>query len=1109
MDDQKSSSSTDKETNSPVELEQPSVFANHTLENTLLDCSHGDENNGNEAATLSPAGDKVHRVVDVSGTGECQVNLTDGLASNVPALSNLDSSNSERDVILESNKNQSSALTNIFKENLINDDLLPVDEPAPGLCETPRGEEMQVDASSGDNTEEKAALLDNQKRYKTPSCGDEVVSLHLDDATENIGTDDKQHDLEILDHTDKEENSKVVTRELCSSGHAVALENEKTDDAVSSTENIILQKSHTLQPEKPLIPSAEDKFGYNESEQSVSISSADLNLAQSRDVKDTVSDNIKSNHVTESFGSNRSENVLSELVTDGVPEEVETKLVEKKQVTSNFVDHVEELDYEENDDDGSGRLEKLKDNQENKQGDQSDKDEGELTDDDCEEGEIKEPGSRKMFVKPLCRFFQRGSCSWGPGCRFLHPGVNDKGNYQLIEMPGCAPAGIRSRLGVPAMWPEQPEEEVQLPPPPVPDIPLVETAWERGLRLAKERKKAAERKEKEVDFEEKRLNLSVDKEWELNKENEHQPVVAPKDPYYDLPEYEVDEYYKVPREPWPPGQYQNSQVRYNQDRTYAAPYQDKPPIATSARFDHLYGPPEDKFDRARLGLQEPIRVEATSFAPSYTPSLKRPDEWTDPWMRSKSPKNTKGKTHRTSRGKRKHRSASDDSHSSRSRSKSSGSSRSSRSYSSSSGSSSRSRSAGPAAPGLDRRGYPSPSRDQSSIGMSARGAYPGYYQNNRGQGRYQRGGYHVSNGSGGYYGNSYGGGGAGPAGGYTERNMRDRSPGRPWKSRGRSPPDRPLPYVRPRPKSGSSNSDSSRSRSRSRNRISSSRSRSSSRSSRSSSSSSSSARSADSDHLYRDLGNPSKNVKSPASRKKSRVNNGPPLPTPPSSVPAFRLDQIPHPQDPKPPPPLPASGKAEPKYASRNAPPPPVKAKDPLKVVGQKSNIKLTLLPKSSLGNRPNPLDSPPRKRPLEDSDISSPESSPPAKQPHLAMEASVLRLASEKAAKLEPKPTLKPLPVSIPRPASSSTSSLPTGPQVKAATLPQRQPGGSVKPRGMEPAVTKTVPKALVANTPTTTTPAPVVAKPKKTAVSRREELLKQLKAVEDAIAKKKGKLP
>ena len=54
-----------------------------------------------------------------------------------------------------------------------------------------------------------------------------------------------------------------------------------------------------------------------------------------------------------------------------------------------------------------------------------------LQDDDCEEGEIKEPGDRspRQFVKPLCRFYTRGHCTWGDNCRFLHPGVNDKGKF--------------------------------------------------------------------------------------------------------------------------------------------------------------------------------------------------------------------------------------------------------------------------------------------------------------------------------------------------------------------------------------------------------------------------------------------------------------------------------------------------------------------------------------------------------------------------------------------------------------------------------------------------------------------------------------------------------
>lgn len=46
--------------------------------------------------------------------------------------------------------------------------------------------------------------------------------------------------------------------------------------------------------------------------------------------------------------------------------------------------------------------------------------EGEVTDEDEARPEETEP-------RPVCRFFSRGQCTWGASCRFLHPGVTDKG----------------------------------------------------------------------------------------------------------------------------------------------------------------------------------------------------------------------------------------------------------------------------------------------------------------------------------------------------------------------------------------------------------------------------------------------------------------------------------------------------------------------------------------------------------------------------------------------------------------------------------------------------------------------------------------------------------
>lgn len=52
-----------------------------------------------------------------------------------------------------------------------------------------------------------------------------------------------------------------------------------------------------------------------------------------------------------------------------------------------------------------------------------------------------------------------------------------------------------------------------------PEPPLVESAWERGLRTAKEMlRKSVKRKEQDIDFEEKKMNLSLAQE-EFDKEN--------------------------------------------------------------------------------------------------------------------------------------------------------------------------------------------------------------------------------------------------------------------------------------------------------------------------------------------------------------------------------------------------------------------------------------------------------------------------------------------------------------------------------------------------------------------------------------------------------------
>ena len=56
-----------------------------------------------------------------------------------------------------------------------------------------------------------------------------------------------------------------------------------------------------------------------------------------------------------------------------------------------------------------------------------------LSQDEEEEGELKDPNDKKPSVRPVCRFFVKGQCTWGSNCRFIHPGHNDKGKWPLKQ----------------------------------------------------------------------------------------------------------------------------------------------------------------------------------------------------------------------------------------------------------------------------------------------------------------------------------------------------------------------------------------------------------------------------------------------------------------------------------------------------------------------------------------------------------------------------------------------------------------------------------------------------------------------------------------------------
>lgn len=133
-------------------------------------------------------------------------------------------------------------------------------------------------------------------------------------------------------------------------------------------------------------------------------------------------------------------------------------------------------------------LGEMNDKEEGEEGEkeESELEEGELSDGDDARPEETEP-------RPVCRFYNRGQCTWGVSCRFLHPGVTDKGNYTMFDMVrpmaypphSSAPHEYRPHIERPNMVRPLSNYGAPTHAPKVEEVPT-ESAWERGLRHAKE-----------------------------------------------------------------------------------------------------------------------------------------------------------------------------------------------------------------------------------------------------------------------------------------------------------------------------------------------------------------------------------------------------------------------------------------------------------------------------------------------------------------------------------------------------------------------------------------------------------------------------------------------
>jgi len=240
---------------------------------------------------------------------------------------------------------------------------------------------------------------------------------------------------------------------------------------------------------------------------------------------------------------------------------------------------------------------------------------------DLEEGEVTDEDEHRPEendTKPVCRFYTRGQCTWGISCRFLHPGVTDKGNYTMFDMvrPVNASNGFgsvyqhdafrdfRAHSSLP-----QPGSYLNIPNRVnVMNESLSESAWERGLRTAKEMmRKANKRKEQDIDFEDKKMNLSLSQD-ELDKDNYYTKEMSPSEAYTRL--NERSSIYIVEQKSSHDDKFYGRSSRYRMRD-----------ISISRATQH------DEIGRHRL-------------KPSREVIVQRAEDWNDPWMRKKSPLNS-------------------------------------------------------------------------------------------------------------------------------------------------------------------------------------------------------------------------------------------------------------------------------------------------------------------------------------------------------------------------------------------------------------------------------------------------------------------------------------
>ena len=162
------------------------------------------------------------------------------------------------------------------------------------------------------------------------------------------------------------------------------------------------------------------------------------------------------------------------------------------------------------------------------------------------------------------------------------------------------------------------------------------TAWERGLRQAKEMKRLSQqRKETGIENEEKRTTMSLT-QAEFDRENDY--YIRPTSPLHDNDDDFMDDFDDVPRlrqvAPPPSPDFQSSRPtrRYPPLEHHASP----PPTSSSRRSHQRYSPsslPPSSDRIRRLAPPRSPEQDAPRGGNVGGSQHRRGDEWADPWMR--------------------------------------------------------------------------------------------------------------------------------------------------------------------------------------------------------------------------------------------------------------------------------------------------------------------------------------------------------------------------------------------------------------------------------------------------------------------------------------------